>query len=66
MNHNSVNRAAPGKASGSYNCSHGQIVTLKSRIRETKNLSTDADSRTVTILERLLDLSEKKNEEEKN
>ena len=29
----------------------------KSRIRETKNLSTDADSRTDTILERLSDLS---------
>ena len=29
----------------------------KSRIRETKNFSTDADSRTDTILERLLDLS---------
>ena len=29
----------------------------KSRIRETKNLSTDADSRTNKILERLRDLS---------
>ena len=29
----------------------------KSRIRETKNLSTDADSRTDTILERMRDLS---------
>ena len=29
----------------------------KSRIRETKNLSTDADSRTNTILEMLRDLS---------
>ena len=29
----------------------------KSRIRETKNVSTDADSRTKTILERLHDLS---------
>ena len=29
----------------------------KSRIRETKNLSTDADSRTDTIFERLSDLS---------
>ena len=28
----------------------------KSRIRETKNLSTDADSKTDTILERLRDL----------
>ena len=28
----------------------------KSRIRETKNLSTDADSRTDTVLERLRDL----------
>ena len=33
----------------------------KSRIRETKNLSTDADRRTDTILERLRDLSLKKN-----
>ena len=32
----------------------------KSRIRETKNLSTDADSRTDTILESLRDLSPKK------
>ena len=32
----------------------------KSRIRETKNLSTDADRRTDTILERLRDLSRKK------
>ena len=32
----------------------------KSRIRETKNLSTDADSRTDTILERLRDLSKTK------
>ena len=32
----------------------------KSRIRETKNLSTDADSRTDTILERLRDSSIKK------
>ena len=32
----------------------------KSRIRETKNLSTDADSRIDTILERLRDLSKKK------
>ena len=31
----------------------------KSRIRETKNLSTDADRRTDTILERLRDLSKK-------
>ena len=30
----------------------------KSRIRETKNLSTDADSRTDTIFKRLHDLSE--------
>ena len=29
----------------------------KSRIRETKNLSTDTDSKTDTILERLRDLS---------
>ena len=32
----------------------------KSRIRETKNLSTDADRRTDTILQRLRDLSKKK------
>ena len=32
----------------------------KSRIRETSNLSTDADRRTDTILERLRDLSLKK------
>ena len=32
----------------------------KSRIRETLNLSTDADRRTDTILERLRDLSRKK------
>ena len=31
----------------------------KSRIRETKNLSTDADRRTDTILERLRDLLKK-------
>ena len=34
--------------------------TKKSRIRETKNLSTDADSRNNTVLERLRDLSKKK------
>ena len=34
-----------------------RICTNKSRIRETKNLSTNADSRTDTILERLSDLS---------
>ena len=32
------------------------LVKQKSRIQETKNLSTDADSRTDTILERLRDL----------
>ena len=32
----------------------------KSSLRETKNISTDADSRTDTILERLRDLSERK------
>ena len=36
-------------------------ILKKSRIWETKNLSTDADSRTDTILERLRDLSLKKN-----
>ena len=40
-----------------------QILSKKSRIRETENLSTDADSRTDTIFERLHDLSKK---EEKN
>ena len=34
-----------------------KVYNKKSRIRETKNLSTDADSRTDTILERLRDLS---------
>ena len=33
-----------------------KIIILKSRIRETPTLSTDADSRTDTILERLHDL----------
>ena len=33
------------------------VAWIKSRIRETKNLSPDADSRTDTILERLRDLS---------
>ena len=33
------------------------IENEKYRIQETKNLSTDADSRTDTILERLRDLS---------
>ena len=37
--------------------SHLQSQLKKSRIRETKNLLTDADSRTDTILERLRDLS---------
>ena len=32
-------------------------IQLKSRIRETPNLSTDADRRTDTILERLRDIS---------
>ena len=36
------------------------FMIKKSRIRETKNLSTDADSRTDTILQRLRDLSIKK------
>ena len=35
-------------------------ITKKSRIPETKNLLTDADSRTNTILERLRDFSEEK------
>ena len=34
-------------------------LTKKFRIRETSNLSTDADRRTDTILERLRDLSKK-------
>ena len=37
----------------------------KSRIRETKNLSTDAESRTDTILERLCDLSKKRKKKKK-
>ena len=37
-----------------------KISVKKSRIRETKNLSTDKDSRSDTFLERLRDLSEKK------
>ena len=36
-----------------------RINAKKSRIRDTKNLSTYADSRTDTILERLRDLSKK-------
>ena len=37
----------------------------KSRIRETSNLSTDADCRTDTILESLRDLSRKKKKKKK-
>ena len=37
-----------------------EVFVEKSRIRETKNLSTNADSRTDTILERLRDLYNKK------
>ena len=57
------------------NGQRGKYVYLqkKFRIRETKNLATDADSRTDTILERLHDLSKnniyiskKYKEEEKN
>ena len=40
-------------------------LTNKSRIRETPNLSTDADSRTNTILERLHDLSREKKTKKK-
>ena len=40
--------------------SQTNFILKKSRIRETKNLSTDADSSTDTILERLRDLSKKK------
>ena len=40
-----------------------KLLKIKSRIRETKNHSTDADSRTDTILERLCNLSAK---EDKN
>ena len=36
------------------------MQSKKSRIRETSNLSTDADRRTDTILKRLRDLSLKK------
>ena len=42
-----------------YNTVQCLIVYQKSRIRETKNLSTDADSRTDTILEGLHDISQK-------
>ena len=47
------------KQQNSFNISFDKsnTSTKKSRIRETKNLSTDADSRTDTILERLRDLS---------
>ena len=38
----------------------GRVKLKKSRIWETKNLSTDADSRTDTIFKRLQDLSLKK------
>ena len=41
-------------------CLSPKPILQKFRIRETKNLSTDADSRTDTILERLRDLSLKK------
>ena len=43
-----------------------KLQIKKSRIRETLNLSTDADRRTNTILERLRDLSKKKEKKEKN
>ena len=36
------------------------LLNKKSCIRETKNLSTDADSKTDTILERLRDLKQSK------
>ena len=39
---------------------HSLMLIKKSCIRETSNLSTDADRRTDTILERLRDLSKKK------
>ena len=41
------------------------ILHTKIRITESKNLSTDADSRTDTILERLHDLSAKKEKKKK-
>ena len=41
------------------------MTVKKSRIRETSNLSTDADRRTDTILESLRDLSRKEKEEKK-
>ena len=43
-----------------------QFIHNKSRIRETSNLSTDADRRTDTILERLRDLSIKKKNQKKS
>ena len=42
-----------------------EINKNKSRIRETKNLLTDADIRTDKVLERLIDLSSKKREKYK-
>ena len=41
-------------------CLQTIFFNKKSRIRETKNLSTDADRRTDTIFERLHDLFKKK------
>ena len=48
---------APGKLEKQCLLSLGHTYLKKSRMRETKNLSTDADRRTDTILERLRDLS---------
>ena len=44
----------------------GKSGYKKSRIRETKNLSTDADSRTNTIFKRLHDLSRRKKKKKTN
>ena len=41
------------------------MFSEKSRIRETKNLSTDADSRTDNIFERLHDVSQKRKKRKK-
>ena len=43
-----------------------ELCKKKSRIRETSNLSTDADRRTDTILERLRDLSQKNSHKKNN
>ena len=51
------NKAKQGKAIRTKPGMKIYSIDKKSRIRETKNLSTDADRRTDTILEKLRDLS---------